>query len=34
MRPTDIADLLRRHVEDIRRFVAQDDVAFLELGAG
>ena len=25
-------DLLRKHVEDIRRFCTQDEVSFLELG--
>jgi predicted nuclease of predicted toxin-antitoxin system len=28
----DIVDLLRKHVEDIRRFSTQDEVSFLELG--
>jgi predicted nuclease of predicted toxin-antitoxin system len=25
-------DLLRRHIEDLRQFAAQDEAAFLELG--
>lgn len=28
----DIVDLLRKHVEDIKQFTAQDEAAFLELG--
>ena len=28
----DIVDLLRKHVEDIKQFAAQEEVAFLELG--
>jgi predicted nuclease of predicted toxin-antitoxin system len=28
----DIVDLLRKHVEDVRRFAAQEEVSFLELG--
>jgi predicted nuclease of predicted toxin-antitoxin system len=28
----DIVDLLRKHVEDIKQFAAQDEAAFLELG--
>ena len=28
----EVADLLRRHVEDIRRFVAHGEVTFLALG--
>ena len=29
----DVADLLRRHVADVRRFTEQDEATFLELGS-